>query len=78
MANRRQNEKRFGAWEDLAGGGRRYWIDRSGHAFGFQRMVKIVDAEENTVSVVQEIYNDEGVLIERHVKFPEDLGHQRL
>jgi hypothetical protein len=45
---------------------------------GFQRIIKIVDAAENTVQVIQEIYDDEGELVEYHQKFPKDTGHQVL
>jgi hypothetical protein len=48
MATRAQNERRFQHWMDLRQGGRRYWSDRPGRQTGFQRMVKIVDAAENT------------------------------
>ncbi len=75
MATRRQNEIEYPDWEDLPGGGRRYWRDRSGRS-GFQRMVKIVDADENTLQVIQEIYNNDGELVEQHQKYPEDTGHQ--
>lgn len=78
MTTREQNERRFGSWNDLPGGGRRYWTDRRGAVSGFQRMIKIVDEDEITLQVVQEIYNDEGVLVERHQKYPEDAGHERL
>jgi hypothetical protein len=78
MSTRRQNETRFKNWEELAGGGRRYWTDRIGESRGFQRMIKIVDADENTLQVVQEIYNDQGILIERHQKYPVDSGHEIL
>jgi hypothetical protein len=78
MATREQNERRFTQWEDLPGGGRRYWSDRKGAVSGFQRMIKVVDADEVTVQMVQEIYNDENVLIERHQKFPVDTGHEKL
>ncbi len=78
MATREQNEKRFKNWEDLPDGRRRYWSDRKGAEHGFQRMVKIVDADEITLQLVQEIYNDDGRLIERHQKYPEDTGHQTL
>ncbi|MBI5960680.1 MAG: hypothetical protein HY866_18220 [Chloroflexi bacterium] len=37
-------------------------------------MVKLVDADENTLQVVQEIYNDQGVLVQRHQKYPVDTG----
>lgn len=78
MATREQNEKRFPNWENLADGGRRYWIDRKGVVSGFQRMVKIVDANEVTLRLIQEIYNDDGILVERHQKFPQDTGHEIL
>jgi hypothetical protein len=76
MATREQNEKEYRNWIDLPDGGRRYWRDRKGRITGIQRMVKTVDAQENALSVVQEIYNDEGEIIERHQKFPQDTGHQ--
>ena len=78
LATREQNEKRFKNWENLPDGGRRYWSDRKGAEQGFQRVVKIVDANEITLQLVQEIYNDAGMLIERHQKYPEDTGHQKL
>lgn len=77
MATREQNEKRFKHWRNLPGGGRRYWFDRQG-VNGYQRMIKIVDAREQTLVVVQEIYNDDDILIERHQKYPIDTGHERL
>ena len=76
MATREQNEKEYRNWTDLPDGSRRYWRDRKGKIDGLQRMVKVVDAQENTLSVIQEIYNDSGELIERHHKFPRDTGHQ--
>ncbi|MCA0458239.1 MAG: hypothetical protein LCI00_30005 [Chloroflexi bacterium] len=76
MATREQNEKEYGNWQTLPDGGRRYWRERKGRINGSQRMIKVVDPDENTRSVIQEIYNDEGVLIERHQKYPEDSGHQ--
>ena len=78
MATRTQNEKEFGQWEELPDGGRRYWRDRVGIVRGLQRMVKIVDVDENTRFVIQEIYNEDGELIERHQKFPKDTGHEIL
>lgn len=78
MATREQNERRFRNWEDLPDGGRRYWVDRKGAVSGFQRMIKVVDANEITLQLVQEIYNDDNVLIERHQKFPVDTGHKKL
>ena len=45
---------------------------------GYQRIVKIVDTNEQTILLLQEIYNDANILIERHQKFPVDTGHERL
>lgn len=78
MATRAQNERRFLNWEDMPDGRRRYWTDRAGAIGGFQRMIKIVDVHENTVQVIQEIYDNDGFLIERHQKYPVDTGHQKL
>jgi len=78
MASRRDNAKRYKNWEARPDGGRRYWYDRRGAASGFQRIIKIVDANETILELIQEIYNDAGVLIERHQKYPVDTGHQNL
>ena len=76
MATRERNERRYPYWEELSGGGRRYWKLRAGGDFGWQRMVKIVDENEVTIQIVQEILDDSGELIESHQKFPSDTGHQ--
>jgi hypothetical protein len=76
MATRKQNEKRFDHWRELPGGGRRYWYDVPGQEHGFSRYAKIVDADETTLEFWQEIYDDDGKLIERHQKYPVDSGHQ--
>ncbi len=76
VATRKQNEKNFTHWEDLSDGGRRYWFDRNGAVWGIQRIIKIVDANEKTLFLIQEIYNDDGELFERHQKFPIDTGHE--
>lgn len=76
MTTRQQNERRYPHWQDLPGGGRRYWYDRRGDLRGWARYIKIVDADEHTLSFVQEIYSDQDELIARHQKYPEDTGHQ--
>jgi hypothetical protein len=76
MADRSQNEKEYKNWEELPDGGRRYWRDRKGRVSGFQRIIKVVDADENTLKVMREIYSDAGELVEYHQKYPEDTGHQ--
>jgi hypothetical protein len=76
VATRSQNEHDFPNWQTLPDGGRRYWVDKPGRTWGFARYVKIVDSDEVTQSIVQEIYDDDGKLIERHQKYPVDTGHQ--
>lgn len=78
MAGRTQYERRFPVWEELPNGGRRYYRILKGTISGYARYIKTVDANENTVSFVQEIYDDEAHLIGIHVKYPVDTGHQDL
>ena len=42
------------------------------------RYVKTVDLNEATVSFRQEIYNENGVLVEIHEKYPIDNGHIKI
>lgn len=76
MATREQNEEEFENWRDLPDGGRRYWNERKGKIWGYQHIIKIVDVNENTLFVIQEIYNHDGELFERHQKYPVDTGHE--
>ncbi|HBT47680.1 MAG TPA: hypothetical protein DEA73_07380 [Peptococcaceae bacterium] len=78
QARRRQNEKKFGNWEELLDGGRRYWYEVSGRIGWKARYIKEVDNNENTLRFYQEIYNSEGKLIEIHEKYPIDRGHQKV
>jgi hypothetical protein len=78
MATRQQNEKAFGNWEALPGGGRRYSRRILGRSGGFARYCKEVDPAENTVRLWQEIYDRNGKLVVRHEKFPLDTGHQNV
>lgn len=75
---RRQNERKFGNWECLPGGGRRYWYEVCGRGGRKARYVKDVDSEEETVRFWQEIYDEQGNLVEVHQKYPVDFGHQRV
>ena len=77
-SKRRLNERKFGAWEDLPGGGRRYWIEIEGRRGWKARYLKEVDSDETTVGFWQEIYDEAGILVERHAKYPEDRGHERV
>ena len=78
MASRQQNERTFGSWEELPGGGRRYTREYAGRAGGRARYIKEVDATEATVRFAQEIYDRDGYLVSVHEKFPVDLGHERI
>lgn len=77
MSTRAQNEKKFGQWNELPGGGRRYRLDVPGKQGWRARYVKDVDADEATMRFWQEIYDDHGKLVETHEKFPVDKGHQK-
>ena len=78
MSKRTQNEKKFGEWQHLPGGGRRYWLDVAGKLGWRARYCKEVDAADQTLRFWQEIYDDEDRLIEVHEKYPVDKGHQRV
>ena len=78
MASREQNERKFGRWEELPNGGRRYIREYAGRAGGRARYLKEVDARENTIRFAQEVYNQTGRLIAVPEKFPVDLGHKQL
>lgn len=73
---RAQNEGKFGAWDELSGGGRRYWFEVSGRSGWRARYVKEVDVNESTVRFYQEIYDETGRMREIHQKYPVDLGHR--
>ncbi len=77
-SKRRQNEKKFGSWEVLASGGRHYWYEVKGRYGWTARYIKVVDPGETTVRFCQEIYNDQGNLVEVHHKYPVDTGHTRI
>ena len=78
MNTRTQNEKKFGHWDELPGGGRRYWLDVSGRLGWRARYLKEVDAQESPRRFWQEIYDDQGKLVEVHEKYPVDKGHQKV
>ena len=78
MSTRPQNERKFGSWEELLNGGRRYWFEVAGRRGWKARYVKEVDVDENTVRFWQEIYNNQGKLVEIHEKYPVDKGHQQV
>ena len=75
---RQINERKYGAWEELPGGGRRYWYEVESRRGWRARYVKEVDSNETVVRFWQEIYNENGILVERHDKYPVDRGHEDL
>ena len=75
---RRENERKFGDWDELPDGGRRYFYEIQGRHDWTARYVKEVDASERTVRFYQEIYNETGQLVEIHEKYPADKGHSRV
>lgn len=77
MSTRTQNERKFGQWDDLPGGGRRYRLDVPGRQGRLARYLKEVDARDTTLRFWQEIYDDHGRLTEVHQKYPVDTGHQQ-
>lgn len=77
MSTRHQNERKFRAWQPLANGGRLYWVDVEGRMCWRARYLKEVDSAERTVRFWQEIYDEQGVLVEVHEKFPIDQGHRK-
>jgi hypothetical protein len=78
VSTRRQNEEKFGSWEALPGGGRRYRLDVTGRLGCQARYLKEVDVNETTVRFWQEIYDETGRLMETHEKFPVDKGHKKV
>ncbi len=78
MSTRAQNEKKFGNWNDVPGGGRRYWRDVVGTMGWRARYLKEVDEQETTVRFWQEIHDEQGKLVEIHEKYPVDKGHQKV
>ena len=78
MGSRSQNEKKFGQWETRSHGGRCYWLDVAGHSGWRARYFKEVDSTVNTQRFWQEIYDENGKLVEIHEKFPVDKGHRKV
>jgi hypothetical protein len=75
---RRVNEKKFKKWDKLSNGGRRYYLEVKGRHSWKARYIKEVDANEETMKFYQEIYDENGNLIEIHEKYPVDKGHRRI
>ena len=78
LKKRKLNEKKFGNWEALPDGGRKYYLNVLGKHGWKARYVKEVDNQENTIKFYQEIYDASGKLVEIHKKYPEDSGHKKV
>jgi hypothetical protein len=77
LSTRAQNEKKFGQWEELPGG-RRYRLEAPGRLGWVAVYLKEVDTRETTLRFWQEIYDDQGRLVEIHEKYPVDKGHRKV
>ena len=75
---RRQNERKFGVWDELSDAGRRYFYEVQGRYGWFARYVKEVDDSERTIKFYQEIYDEKGQMVEIHEKYPVNKGHTRV
>lgn len=78
MDKRLENERKFKAWVSLPTGGRIYRLVVAGRRGWSAHYVKEVTADGETVRFVQEIYDDQGVLVEIHEKYPVDTGHKKV
>jgi len=72
-----QNERKFPHSVEMPGGGRKYWFEITGKSGWKAMYVKEVNASEETMRFYQEIYNERGILVEIHEKFPIDKGHKK-
>ena len=72
------NERKFGKWEELTGGGRRYSYESDGRHGWTARYVKEVNRIEETLRFYQEIYDNNGKIVEIHEKYPDDKGHKKV
>ena len=78
MASRSANENRFKQWKAIANNGRHYFRRVAGKQGWHAVYCKEVDADEKTLRIWQEVYNEKNELVEIHHKYPEDSGHQKI
>jgi hypothetical protein len=78
MTTRATNERKFRNWRNLDDGKRLYWLEVKGKMNWSARYLKLVDHNEITIRFWQEIFDEQGVLVEVHQKYPIDLGHQPM
>jgi len=75
---RQENEKKFPNCEELSDGSKMYWYEIEGRMGWKARYLKKVDGNDVTLSFWQEIYDEKGVLVEIHEKYPVDKGHIKI
>lgn len=75
---REQNERKYGNWDELPDGKRKYWFDVKGKNNAKARYIKEVNEDDEIISFRQEIYDSQDKLIEIHEKYPVDLGHKKI
>jgi hypothetical protein len=75
---REENEKKFSNFEELPDGSRIYWFVIEGRMGWLAKYLKTVDREETTISFRQEIFDENGILVEVHEKYPIDKGHKKI
>ncbi len=78
ITKRKENEKKFPNWDNLTEGSRIYWFEIEGRLGWKAKYIKTVDSEEVTLTFRQEIYNELGILVEVHEKYPIDMGHKKI
>jgi hypothetical protein len=77
VSSKAQNERKFGKWDELPNGGRLYRLEVLGRLGWRAIYLKEVDASETTTRFWQEVYDDQGKLVEMHEKYPVDKGHHQ-
>lgn len=75
---RQENERKFTHWEELQDGSRVYWFEIEGRIGWKAKYLKQVDNNEVTLKFWQEIYDESGILVEVHEKYPNDKGHKKI
>jgi hypothetical protein len=75
---RQENERKFSNWEELQDSSRLYWFEIEGRMGWKAKYLKRVDSKEVTLKFWQEIYDELGVFVEVHEKYPIDRGHKKI
>lgn len=75
---RRENERKFPHWEEFQDSSRVYWFEIEGRMGWKAKYLKQVDDNEVTLKFWQEIFDESGILVEVHEKYPVDKGHKKI